>query len=324
MLYEYCSSRNIPYQNCGKLIVATQEDQLEQKLPELQQKANQNGVTDTKILSKEDVQVLEPSLQCVGALWSPSTGVVDSHSLMQCLLADAENHGATLALHSKLLTSAEDTPSNPASQAEEGILLPLEEESSWLQCKTVVNSAGLWAHHVAQTIHQYNSRDSSWAIPQQYFAKGNYFRLEGCPFPFRHLVYPVPEPGGLGVHATIDWSGQSVKFGPDVEWADPSLEFPDLIDLNPNPARAERFYEEIRKYWPDLPNQSLVPDYAGIRPKLHHPSNSPGVPFNDFWIATPEQHGIDGLVHLFGMESPGLTSCMAIADYIANQIKRRG
>ncbi|CAB9499404.1 L-2-hydroxyglutarate dehydrogenase, mitochondrial [Seminavis robusta] len=290
-LYEYCQSRSIPYQKCGKLIVATQKEQLETKILDLQQKAVQNGVLDTRILTtKEDVQVLEPNIQAVGALWSPSTGVINSHSFMLSLLADAEDHGATLA--------------------------------------TVVNSAGLWAHQVAQSIHHYNNHNC-WSIPRQYFAKGNYFQLEGCNSsknPFTHLVYPIPEPGGLGVHATMDWSGQSVKFGPDVEWIDVTTTTePDGIDLMPHPQRAQGFYEQIRKYWPDLPDNSLIPDYAGIRPKLHHPSldidHGAAAPFHDFYIAGPEQHGVPGLIHLFGMESPGLTSSIAIGDYITQQVQ---
>jgi L-2-hydroxyglutarate oxidase LhgO len=336
-LYEYCQSRSIPYQRCGKLIVATRQDHLDTKLPELRQKALKNGVDDTRILTQQDVRVLEPSVQSVGALWSPSTGVLDSHSFMLSLLADAEAHGATLALHSNLTTTWNPTTATP-EESTDGIFLPMDggdgadndndndNDNAWLQCKAVINSAGLWSHLVAQTIHRSNNlpNHDSWTIPQQYFAKGNYFRLEGCKNPFQHLVYPLPEPGGLGVHATFDWSGQTVKFGPDVEWIDADAKAPEEIDLTPNPQRAEGFYEQVRKYWPELPDHSLVPDYAGIRPKLHHPSldgNSPALPFHDFCIAGPEQHGVPGLIHLFGMESPGLTGSMAIGDYIAQQVK---
>jgi L-2-hydroxyglutarate oxidase LhgO len=160
---------------------------------------------------------------------------------------------------------------------------------------------------------------SSWKPPRQYFAKGNYFHLEGVKAAFRHLVYPAPDPtGGLGVHATIDWSGQSVRFGPDVQWLDPTIQ-PDEIDLTPDARRADAFYSAIRKYWPALPDDALMPDYAGIRPKLHHPSvkvdNNGG--FMDFRILSTEEHGVPGLVHLFGMESPGLTASMAIAEHVA-------
>lgn len=331
MIYDYCESRNISYRNCGKLIVATQKSQLETQLPSLQQHTINNGVHDTRVLTPEDVSVLEPNITCVGALWSPSTGVVDSHSFMLGLLADAEEHGATLALHSNLSTAtaseetaAEDTR-EIAGNPEDGILLKMDDDT-WLQCKTVINSSGLWAHHVAHAIHRNNrsSPHSSYSIPRQYFAKGNYFRLEGSDQPFHHLVYPLPEPGGLGVHATIDWSEQrTVKFGPDVEWVDVAETDPGNIDLIPCPERSNGFYEQIRKYWPDLPDDALVPDYAGIRPKLDHPSLSPNgeTPFHDFVISTPREHGITGLIHLFGMESPGLTSSMAIGDYIVQIVR---
>jgi L-2-hydroxyglutarate oxidase LhgO len=175
----------------------------------------------------------------------------------------------------------------------------------------VVNSAGLWAHKIASLIHN----NHSWQPPSHYFAKGTYFRLEGKP-PFRHLIYPVPEPGGLGVHATIDWSGRSVKFGPDVEWLDPDVH-PNDISLDPDPRRGEKFYDQVRKYWPLLPDKKLVPDYVGIRPKLNHPSTqASGLSFMDFHIVGRESHGVPGLIHLFGIESPGLTSSMAIADHI--------
>lgn len=312
--------------------MATQKNQLETQLPSLQQHATRNGVQDTQILTPDDVSVLEPNVACVGALWSPSTGVLDSHSFMLGLLADAEDHGATLALHSNLSTTAtsdemaDENTREAAGNTNGGILLRMD-DSTWLQCKIVINSAGLWAHHVAQAIHSNNSSNKhlSYRIPQQYFAKGNYFRLEGSNQPFHHLVYPLPEPGGLGVHATIDWSEQrTVKFGPDVEWVDVEVEDPGNIDLVPCPKRAHGFYEQIRKYWPDLPDDALVSDYAGIRPKLHHPSLSPNygdTPFHDFVISTPDQHGIPGLIHLFGMESPGLTSSMAIGDYIVQTVR---
>lgn len=337
LLYDYCRSRNISYKNCGKLIVATQSEQLTTKLPALQLHAMGNGVHDTKIISADDVKVLEPQVECLGALWSPSTGVVDSHSFMLSLLADAEDHGATLALHSNLMTTnaastmvAEDIKIDKDDYSDDGIHLPMDQDTC-LQCRTVINSTGLWAHHVAETLHHYNhkrqpkQRFHSFQIPQQYYAKGNYFRLEGCPIPFQHLVYPLPEPGGLGVHATMDWSGQSVKFGPDVEWISADVKHPEDIDLRPLSERADGFYQQIRKYWPHLPDHALVPDYAGIRPKLNHPSilenTNAAAAFYDFQMVTPDQHGIPGLIHLLGMESPGLTSSMAIGEYIAEQVR---
>ena len=270
----------------------------------LQEKAIQNGVSDIRLLTPEDVQYLEPEVKCVGALLSPSTGVVDSHSFCLSLLADAENHGETLALNTKV---------DDATILDGKVCL--HADGTWIQCDYVVNSSGLWAHQVASLIH----KNHIWRPPPHYFAKGTYFRLEGKP-PFQHLVYPVPEPGGLGVHATVDWSGLSVKFGPDVEWLDPDVH-PKDICLDPDPQRGKTFYEQVRKYWPLLPDQKLVPDYVGIRPKLNHPSTeSSGLSFMDFQIVGHEVHGVSGLIHLFGIESPGLTSSMAIADHIRDTL----
>jgi len=332
LMYDYCESRHINYNKCGKLIVATQKQQLETQLPNLQQQAIRNGVSDVQMLTPEDVSVLEPSVKCFGALWSPSTGVLDSHSFMLSLLADAEDYGATLALHSSLQSSTSTGREEPehsqdaiindtGSAGGKGILLQLDDDTQ-LECQTVINSAGLWADLVARVIHRNNRSPTNYIVPQQYYAKGNYFRLQGCKIPFQHLVYPLPEPGGLGIHATIDWVGTSVKFGPDVEWISAEVKDPTRIDLRPHPEQSDTFYKEIRKYWPDVSDGSLEPDYAGIRPKLDHPSLSADgrVPFRDYTIVGPEQHGIPGLVHLFAMESPGLTSSMAIGKYIANKV----
>jgi L-2-hydroxyglutarate oxidase LhgO len=305
-LYEYCESRYISHKRCGKLVVATHEAQWKHDIPRIKEQAIKNGAGDVEIYSREQVLDLEPQVDCFGALWSPSTGVLDSHSFMVSLLADAEEHGATLALNSEV---------DHASIGPDGI--NLEVDGTVIGCDAVVNSAGLWADHVARLIHT----DTVWQPPRQYFAKGNYFRLEGVKTPFQHLVYPVPEvTGGLGVHATIDWSGQSVKFGPDVEWLDVDAS-PDTVDMSPNPARCESFYDAVRKYWPALPDDALVPDYAGIRPKLSHPNASTALPA-DFYIAGNDEHGVPGLVHLLGMESPGLTSCMAIAEYVEELLSR--
>ena len=282
--------------------MATNQEQLEQELPRLQERASQNGVEDTRILSREDVRLLEPEVECCGALMSPSTGVVDSHSYFLSLLADAEDNGATLALH----TSVDDATIVDGK-------VRLHADGVWIECDKVVNSAGLWAHKVASRIHN----NHHWQPPPHFFAKGTYFRLEGKP-PFNHLIYPVPEAGGLGVHATIDWSGLAVKFGPDVEWLDPNVN-PSKINLEPDPSRGDKFYEQVRKYWPLLPDKALVPDYVGIRPKLHHPRvQSSELGFMDFTVAGSDAHGVPGLIHLFGIESPGLTSSMAIADHVSN------
>ena len=255
LLYKYCASRSISHLQCGKLIVATHETQWKEDLPRLKQHAIANGVVDVELVSKEQVHELEPQVDCIGALWSPSTGVLDSHAFMLSLLADAENHSATLALNSKV---------ESGSIGPDGIQLTVD--GNHVACDVVVNSAGLWADQLARQIHT----DTRWQPPRQYFCKGNYFRLQGFKAPFVHLVYPVPEAtGGLGVHATIDWTGHGIKFGPDVEWLEEAN--PDSIDLTPNSALSDSFYHAIRKYWPGLPENALVPDYAGIRPKLYHP-----------------------------------------------------
>lgn len=317
-LYNYCQERNVPYHNCGKLIVATNEQQWKQDLPRLYQQAIQNGVTDVELVSEETVQLWEPNIVCVGgALWSPSTGVLDSHSYMTQLLADAEDTGNCCLVKCSNVKGGRVA----LNGKDPTIVLQVDDNDDdfELHCNYVINCAGLQASHIAQQIH---SADQ-WVPPRQYFAKGNYFRLQGSSSPpFRRLIYPLPEPGGLGVHATIDWMGTSTKFGPNVEWLRPDLVL-DKENTNELYTVSEelipQFEREIRKYWPDLPPNSLVPDYAGIRPKLHHPSLSSSSS-QDFQIAGPKQHGVNGLYHLFGIESPGLTSSMAIAEHIAQQI----
>jgi L-2-hydroxyglutarate oxidase LhgO len=318
LLYDYLKDRHIPHNKCGKLIVATGDQQQKSKLIHLKNQAMQNGVDDVKVLSKEDVQVLEPEVCCEGALWSPSTGVLDSHSLMVALLADAQLNDATLSLSASV--DGGRTSNDDAS----GGNVVLHADGLHLKCETVVNCAGLYAHEVAHRIHQNDSETckAHWTPPQQYFAKGNYFRLQQRKSqPFSHLVYPIPEPGGLGVHATIDWAGATTKFGPDVQWINPATALKD-IDLNVNAARANTFYGAIRKYWPSLHDGALMPDYAGLRPKLYHPSFNNKTTTSglvDFVIAEPKDHGVPGLYHLFGIESPGLTSSLSIANYIAER-----
>jgi L-2-hydroxyglutarate oxidase LhgO len=308
LLYDYIQSRHISHKPCGKLIVATQPEQFQLDLPLLKQKAELNGVDNLKLVSRDDVKVMEPNVECFGALWSPSTGVLDSHSFFLSLLADAEEHGALLVLN----TAVED-----AAFVNDKICLKADD--TWIECDQVINSAGLWASQVASIMHKH---DNHYKSPKAFYAKGNYFRLQGK-VPFRHLIYPVPEPGGLGVHATIDWSGNAVKFGPDVEWMDPSTtKDPSQISLDIDPQRGDKFYREVRKYWPDLQDNQLVPDYVGIRPKLNHPSQET-FGFMDYRIDGPETHGIHGLIHLFGIESPGLTSSMAIGEHINNIVTNR-
>jgi L-2-hydroxyglutarate oxidase LhgO len=289
LLYDYCAERGIGHQRCGKLIVATTPDQLTQ-LEAIRVRAVANGVTDLVFLDLSEVQLLEPALRCVGALHSPSTGIVDSHGLMLSLLADVEHAGGILALNS---------PLDQVECAQEAIKL-IASDGTRLSARTVVNAAGLQAPTLARRIA---GLDPSH-VPQAFFAKGNYFTLAGRS-PFSHLIYPVPEAAGLGVHLTLDLGGQA-RFGPDVQWVDS----PD--DTQVDSARGDAFYAEVRKYWPALPDGALQPAYAGIRPKI----SGPGDPARDFCIQGPKDHGIPGLVNLFGIESPGLTSCLAIADMV--------
>lgn len=233
---------------------------------------------------------MEPQLRCPAALHSPSTGIVDSHALMLSLQGDLEQAGGVVALKSGIL-SAECLGDAIVLKSIDGTLL---------RCKSVVNSAGLVAPLLAR---QFQGLPAT-SVPKAYFAKGNYFTLAGRA-PFSRLIYPVPEAAGLGVHLTLDLGGQA-KFGPDVQWVD-SPE-----DLVVDPARGEGFYAEVRKYWPALPDGALIPGYAGIRPKI----SGPGDAAADFMIAGPALHGVPGLVNLFGIESPGLTSSLAIADHV--------
>eukprot|EP00548_Thalassiothrix_antarctica_P000080 CAMPEP_0194140124 /NCGR_PEP_ID=MMETSP0152-20130528/9724_1 /TAXON_ID=1049557 /ORGANISM="Thalassiothrix antarctica, Strain L6-D1" /LENGTH=394 /DNA_ID=CAMNT_0038838257 /DNA_START=12 /DNA_END=1193 /DNA_ORIENTATION=+ len=312
LLYDYMKERDIPVRQCGKLIVATDSTtNSKERLLQLRQNAIDNGVNDIEILSNnDDIRALEPNVVGNAALYSPSTGVFDSHSYMTSLLVDAENSGTTtLALSTKV---------DGGSTADLRGYITLDVDGIELKCRNVVNCAGLNAHLIAQKLH------TNWLPPQQYYAKGNYFRLQGTKSPFSRLVYPLPdEAGGLGVHATVDWSSTSsgTKFGPDVEWISPAIKNPKDIDLTPSDEKLDLFYKDIRKYWPDLPDGSLVPDYAGIRPKLYHPSiSSANNAQLDFRILGPDDHGVNGLYHLLGIESPGLTSSMAIAEYVAKKV----
>lgn len=291
LLYDYCSDRNIAHRRCGKFIVATTHSQLAQ-LQVIRARAEVNGVHDLALLSEAQACAAEPALRCRGALHSPSTGIIDSHALMLSLLGDLENAGGVLALNSPLAR---------AEYAQEAIEL-IAEDGTRLRARTVVNAAGLWAPGLAT---RFAGLDRCH-VPVAHYAKGSYFTLAGRA-PFSHLVYPVPEPDGLGVHLTLDLGGQA-RFGPDVQWVDS----PD--DLEVQPERGSAFYAEVRKYWPELPDGALIPAYAGIRPKIHGPDEAA----RDFCIQGPRDHGVAGLVNLFGIESPGLTSSLAIGEYIVS------
>ena len=289
-LYAFCESHGVPYRRCGKLIVATDDSQLA-GLDALQAHALANGVDDLRRLDGDEVKALEPQLNAVAGLLSPSTGIVDSHGLMLALQGDAEAAGALLALHAPV-ESVE--VSDAGLRVEVGGAEPMT-----LLATTLVNCAG----HAAPAIAARTRGLAADKVPPRYFAKGSYFSLATAT-PFRHLVYPLPEPGGLGVHLTLDLGGQA-RFGPDVEWVD-------SLDYRMDESRADSFYAAIRCYWPALPDGALQPAYTGIRPKI----SGPGEPAADFFIDGPAEHGIAGLVNLFGIESPGLTAALAIADEV--------
>jgi len=291
LLYAYAEARGVPHRRCGKLIVATSTEQVAQ-LEAIRLKAAANGVDDLETISAAQAVALEPQLCCMAALVSPSTGIVDSHALMLSLLGDLENAGGMLALKSAV----------KRADLEEGGIVLTAQDGTRLRCRSVVNAAGLGAPDLARHFGGLATE----TVPTAYFAKGNYFTLSGRA-PFGRLVYPVPEPGGLGVHLTIDLGGQA-KFGPDVQW----VSSPD--DLVVDPARGDAFYAEVRKYWPALPDGALIPGYAGMRPKI----SGPGDPAADFRIDGPRAHGVRGLVNLFGIESPGLTSSLAIGRHVAD------
>lgn len=316
MMYDYCRERDIPYRQCGKLIVATDAIQRDIGLPQLIEYAKKNGVHDLQLLTKEQVAEYEPYVACTGGVLSPSTGIVDSHAFMTSLLADAEEFGATLALQCKV----------HGGRVEKGNLV-LQVDESEIACDNIIICAGLATDTIAAAILYTSSSKAKddectsqkEAFPKQYYAKGNYYKLENQKSPFSRLLYPLPDPnGGLGVHATIDLAN-STRFGPDVEWLDVTADYSGAIDMNVDPARAESFYAAIRKYWPELQDGNLVPDYSGVRPKLHHPCHSGGI--KDFMIAGRECHGAKGLTLLLGIESPGLTSSLAIGRYVAERIQ---
>ena len=250
MMYDYCSSRGIKINQCGKLVVATNSDQKNVELRRIYKRGLDSGVDDLQLLTPDDVKNMEPNVRCHGAIWSPSTGLVDSHSFMLSLLGDSEANGAMLALQSpvKHISLSYGSKTNR---------IAIETDDIELECENVVNAAGLFAAELFQGISNQDKVKSKKM--RHYFAKGNYFRLEGQSSPFSRLIYPVPEPGGLGVHATIDLDGHC-KFGPDVEWIKAYVTDSDDISLEVNPTRCNTFYAEVRKYWPDLKDGSLSPD----------------------------------------------------------------
>ncbi|KAG4080923.1 hypothetical protein HA402_010094 [Bradysia odoriphaga] len=289
MLYDYCVQRGIAHQKLGKLIVATDATQAAQ-LDGIAQRARANGVHDLERLSGAAARQLEPALQCSAALLSPSTGIVDSHGLMLAYQGDAENAGAQCVFHTPLVSGR--------VRPEGGFNLQFGgAEAMTLNCKVLINASGIHAPTLARDI----AGIPATSIPPEYLCKGSYFTLSGRA-PFTRLIYPVPQHAGLGVHLTLDLGGQA-KFGPDTEWVHSE-------DYTLDPRRADVFYAAVRSYWPTLQDGSLTPGYTGIRPKI----SGPDEPAADFMIAGPATHGVPGLVNLFGIESPGLTSSLAIAE----------
>ncbi|TVT70346.1 MAG: NAD(P)/FAD-dependent oxidoreductase [Denitromonas halophila] len=291
LLYAYCAERGIGHARCGKLVVAPRAEHAG-ALDQIRAKATANDVNDLQRLDRAQIAELEPALDAHAALLSPSTGIIDSHGLMLSLLGDAEAHGAMLALGSPVIDGYADNGTL--------VLRVGGEQEMELRANWVINAAGLDAVALGQRI----TGPAQAALPQAWFARGVYFTLTGKA-PFSRLIYPLPEPGGLGVHLTLDLGGQA-KFGPDVEWID-------TPDYHVDPARAERFYQAIRAWWPQLEDGRLEPGYAGVRPKIV----APGMADADFRIDGPTQHGTPGLIHLFGIESPGLTAALAIGRQVA-------
>ena len=293
-LYAYCHDRNIGHARTGKLIVAVEPVQFD-RLSAIRANAERSGVTDLELLTRVQAQSLEPALNCAGALLSPSTGIIDGHALMLSLRGDAEAAGTSFAFLTTV-TGATPTPDGIEIRTRDA-----DGEPFALETGAFINAAGLDAQALAGRIEGFPQN----RIPPLWLARGKYFALSGRS-PFSRLIYPVPVDGGLGVHLTLDLGG-SARFGPDVEWVE-------SVDYTVDPVRGAVFYDEIRRYWPDLAADALLPAYAGIRPKL----SGPGQPAADFMVQGPADHGAGRIVNLFGIESPGLTASLAIADHIVD------
>lgn len=317
LLVNFCESQGVAYRRCGKLLVAN-GDAEEARLHTLMQGAQANGVNDLSLLTGYAARALEPALSCSAALLSPSSGIVDSHSLMTTLLGDAEAHGAMLACHSRMTAACPAGQGWDVQVATQPGQAPFSIHATWL-----INAAGLQAQAVAAAMQGF----ATAAIPKRYLAKGHYFSLAGRA-PFQRLIYPMPTDGGLGVHLTLDLGGQA-RFGPDVEWlatadgphADPmqATTESDVLNYDVDDTRIPAFETAVRRYWPGLPDHAITPAYTGIRPKL----SGPGQPAADFRIDGPAQHGCPGVVQLFGIESPGLTACLSIARHVEDIVTQR-
>lgn len=296
LLYAFAADYGVDHRRCGKLIVATSQAQMP-ALEALKRQGEANGVDDLRLITAAEARALEPEVRCVAAMVSPSTGIIDAHGLMLALRGDAEAHGAMIAFGAPV-----------AGGGIEGGGIRIRtggDEPMTLLATSVINAAGLRGQTVARAIEGMPAD----RIPPLHLAKGNYYSLVGRA-PFSRLIYPMPEAGGLGVHVTLDMGGQ-VRFGPDVEWIEHE-------DYTVDPRRAEGFYAAIRTYWPALPDDALMPGYAGIRPKIARPGGSN----TDFMIQAEAEHGVPGLINLFGIESPGLTSSLAIATQVGEALAR--
>ncbi|KQP09772.1 FAD-dependent oxidoreductase [Methylobacterium sp. Leaf99] len=291
MLYAFCASHGVPHRACGKLIVATDETE-RAAIAKIHARGVANGVEGLTLIDGAEARTLEPNLACVAALHAPGTGIIDSHALMLALQGDIEDRGGAIAFHSPV-----------AGLARTGGAWVATVNGDELAFDAVVNAGGLGAHGVAARAAGYPSE----RIPPRILAKGSYFGCLGRPA-FSRLIYPAPVEGGLGIHLTLDLAGR-MRFGPDVEWIEAE-------NYDVDPGRADAFVRAIRRYWPGLPEGALTPDYAGIRPKL----TGAGAPAADFLIDGPAEHGLAGLVHLFGIESPGLTSSLSLAEEVADRL----
>jgi L-2-hydroxyglutarate oxidase LhgO len=295
-LYAYCAANDVAHERLGKIVCATTEAEVG-ALEKYEKQGRANGVNDLAWLEAREVNALEPEVRCARGLRSPSTGIIDSHGLMQAYERDVRAAGGTVIL---------EAPVVGGDVAARGGGLTLDvggRAPATVRCRTLVNSAGLWAPAVARTLRGLPAA----TIPEAAYAKGHYFVLTGKS-PFRHLVYPIAVAGGLGVHVTLDLAGRA-RFGPDVAWIDG-------VDYAFDEGRAASFYEAIRRYWPGLRDGALEPGYTGIRPKL----GAKGAFSQDFVIQGPADHGVPGLVNLYGIESPGLTASLALADLVAGTL----
>ena len=296
MLYDFAASHGVPHRRCGKLIVATEDAEIA-KMEAILAQGIANGVEGFELIDSARAKTLEPALRCVAALHSPQTGIVDSHAFMNALRGDLEDHGGMIAF---------ETPIERIVRTPNGWRVRFGgREAGVFDVDSVINAAGLGAQALASCTDGYPPA----RVPRLVLARGNYFGYAGRPA-FSRLIYPAPRiDGGLGIHVTLDLAGR-MRFGPDVEWIEEE-------NYDVDPARARTFYDSIRRYWPDLPDGKLTPDYAGIRPKL----TGPGEPAADFLIEGPAEHGLPGLIHLFGIESPGLTSSLSLADEVVGRLE---